>query len=210
MPDAESKLYASTQVVDEARHMEAFSRYLRENIPDYYPVSKPLALLMNNLLTDSRWDITALGMQILIEALAMAAFRTANATFNDPLIKQITSMVARDEARHVSFGVLSLEHFYPELTEAERREREEFTLEAASLMRRRFLLEEVWDRLGVPRATGIEFAATSPIMVTYRRTIFAKVVSSLARIGLMSDRVLTGMDKLGLVSRSALRQLEDR
>jgi len=86
MPDLDCKLYASTQAMDEARHVEAFSRYLREHIPDRYTVSGPLDALMQDLLGDSRWDITALGMQILIEALAMAAFRTANAVFNDELI----------------------------------------------------------------------------------------------------------------------------
>ena len=199
MPDLDCKLYASTQAMDEARHVEAFSRYLREHIPDRYTVSGPLDALMQDLLGDSRWDITALGMQILIEALAMAAFRTANAVFNDELIKQISMMVARDEARHLSFGIMSLKVVYPELSAAELAEREDFVLEAAHLMRRRFLLEDVWERMDVPSAEGMDFALSDPVMSAYRQTIFAKIVSALAQIGLMTKRVRSTLISLELL-----------
>lgn len=199
MPYIEAKYYAASQAGDEARHVEVFSRYLRDNVPDPYPVTPALAALMTDILTDSRWDITALGMQIMVEALAMAAFRLARVSFHDPLIKQITSLVARDEARHVSFGILSLERVYPEMSTAELAEREEFVLEAAWLMRRRFLLEDIWDRLGIDRREGVDFAADSPLMTKYRQTIFAKAVSALMRIGLMTGRVRDGLGKLGLL-----------
>jgi hypothetical protein len=199
MPDLDCKLYAAAQATDEARHVEAFARYLNTKVPSPYPVSAPLESLIRNLLTDSRWDITALGMQILIEALAMAAFRTANATFNDPLIKQIALLVAKDEARHVAFGILTLEDAYQDLTSAEVREREDFVLEAAFLMQRRFLLEDVWERLEVDRREGAEFAAASPMMIAYRQTIFLKIISALVRIGLMTDRVREGLTSLELI-----------
>jgi hypothetical protein len=123
----------------------------------------------------------------------MAAFRTANATFNDliktfnDLIKQITALVSRDEARHVSFGVLAPDRAYGDLTAAELRDREDFVLTAASLMRQRFLLAEIWERMEVPRQEGADFALRSPLMIAYRRTIFAKVVTAFDHIGL-ADR----------------------
>lgn len=196
MPDIECKLYAASQGADEARHVEAFSRYIKVGIPSPYGVSAPLESLMQDLLTDARWDITALGMQVLIEALAMAAFRTADAIFNDPLIKQIARLVARDEARHLTFGVTSLRAAYGDLTDAELRERESFVLEAAHLMRRRFLLEDIWDRMEVPKDVGVEYALTDPVMTAYRHTIFAKIVSALTHIGLMTDRVRDGLISL--------------
>lgn len=202
MPEIECKLYAASQVNDEARHVEVFSRYVNECLPDPYEVSSPLAALLKDLLTDSRWDITALGMQIIVEALAMAAFRTANATFNDDLIKQITALVARDEARHVSFGMLALRPVYSDLTAAERRDREEFVLTAAHLIRQRFLLEDIWERLDVPRQEGIEFALHSPLIITYCRTIFAKVVTALDHIGLLTDHVRDGIESMGLARRT--------
>ena len=199
VPDLDSKYYAASQVADEARHVEAFSRYLREKVPEPYEISSHLRALLNDILADTRWDVTALGMQIMVEALAMAAFRLANTTFNDDLIKDITRLVARDEARHVSFGVLSLNGVYDEMTTAELADREELVLDAADLMRRRFLLEDVWERLDVSRAEGIDFAANHELMIKYRQTIFAKVISSLQNIGLMTDRVRAGLEQLNLL-----------
>jgi hypothetical protein len=200
VPGIDAKYYAASQVADEARHVEVFSRYLREKIPAAYPINSALRQLLEDILRDSRWDVTALGMQIMVEALAMAAFRLANSTFHDELIRDITRLVARDEARHVSFGVLSLENLYRELTDAERADREDLVLESASLMRRRFLLEDVWDRMDVDAEEGMAYARSDELMITYRQTIFTKVVSALGRIGLMTDRVMAGLDALGLLA----------
>lgn len=202
VPDLESKFYATTQAVDEARHVEVFSRYLREKVPEPYPICDPLRLMLESILSDSRWDVIALGMQIMVEALAMAAFRLANNTFHDDLIKSITGLVGRDEARHVSFGVLSLSGLYDQMTSAERAEREELVLESASLIRRRFMLEDIWERMEVPRAEGVDFAATNELMVAYRQTIFSRVGRSLGQIGLLGPRVRDGLHQLDLVRYS--------
>jgi len=200
-PSLESKSCAAIQAADEARHVEVFSRYLHEKLHTIYPVSAALESLLQDILGDSRWDITAVGMQIIVEALAMAAFRLADSTFHDDLIKEITRLVARDEARHVSFGVLSLQGVYREMSRAEFADREEMVLEAASLTRRRFLLEDVWQRLGIPRAEGAEFAATSEMMMRYRQTIFTKVTTALRNVGLLTDRVRSGLAGLDLLPR---------
>ncbi|MEU0005706.1 ferritin-like domain-containing protein [Streptomyces sp. NPDC006314] len=200
LPTVEAKLCAATQVTDEARHVEVFARYLREHVPAPYPINADLRALLEDVLGDSRWDVTALGMQIMVEALAMAAFRLAGSTFHDPLIRRITTLVARDEARHVSLGVVSLEEVYRELCSRELAEREELVLEAAALMRRRFLLADIWERLDVDRSAGLAYAATDPAMVLYRQTVFARVVSSLVHIGLMSERVRQGLADLDLLS----------
>ena len=198
-PDLQSKACAASQAADEARHVEVFSRYLREKLPGIYPVSSSLGSLLADILADPRWDVTAVGMQIVIEALAMAAFRLADSTFHDDLIKQIMRLVARDEARHVSFGVLSLTGIYGEMSTAELADREDMVLEAASLTRRRFLLEDVWDRLDVPRADGVAFAASDEVMVRYRQAIFMKVVTALRAIGLLTGRVRAGLAGLDLL-----------
>jgi hypothetical protein len=200
VPDVDSKVFAASQAADEARHVEVFARYVRQNLPAGYPICAPLESLVCDILSDRRWDITALGMQIIIEALAMAAFRLADRTFHDDLIKSIARLVARDEARHISFGVLSLGGLYRELSRAELADREDLVLEAAHLTRRRFLLEDVWERLGVPRADGVAFAARDELIGTYLRLIFAKVISALAGIGLLTQRIHTGLTGLGLLA----------
>jgi P-aminobenzoate N-oxygenase AurF len=199
VPQIESKSFAATQVFDEARHVEVFSRYLSEYIPARYEVSEPLAALLTDSLTDSRWDITALGVQIMVEALALAAFRLADTTFHDDLIRTICRLVARDEARHISYGVLVLQPAYRELSGAELAEREEFVLQAAQLMSRRFLLTDIWERLGVDVAAGAEFARTDQLMIKYRQAVFSKIVSSLSGVGLMTERVRAGLAALGLL-----------
>ncbi len=199
VPDLESKRYAASQAVDEARHLDVFSRYTRERLPHPYPISASLREMLEDILADSRWDVVALGMQIMVEALAMAAFRLADTTFHDDLIKSIARMVARDEARHVTFGVLSLSGLYDEMTAAECREREDLVLTSASLIRQRFLLEDVWERLEVPREEGAGFAARHELMIQYRRAMFSRIGVALEQIGLMTDRVRSGLQALGLL-----------
>ena len=151
VPMMDAKLYAATQVMDEARHVEVYDSYLREKLEKVYPINPHLKTLLDQILTDSRWDMKYLGMQILVEGFALAAFGFIRAYANEPLIRDLTYHVMRDEARHVAFGVLSLRDFYGKnFTAAEIREREEFTYEACVLMRDRFLARDVWERMGMP------------------------------------------------------------
>ena len=208
LPTIEAKLYAANQIGDEARHVEVFTRYAREKMPHApYEVTAPLHDLLKDILGDSRWDMVALGMQIMIEALGMAIFRAASSTFHDDLIRDITRRVARDEARHVAFGIIALEEAYRDMTGPDLREREDFALQAAALMRRRFLFEDVWERMEISRADGMAFAESSPAMIAYRQTMFAKVIAALGRIGLMSPRVIAGFEKLDLLGYVARRGL---
>ena len=149
VPWIDAKYYASTQVMDEARHVEVFARYLDTKLSGHYPINAHLRLLLDDIIADSRWDMTYLGMQIMVEGLALAAFGFIHQLTTEPLLKQLLRYVMSDEARHVAFGVLSLKEYYGELTSAELHERQEFAFEAAVRMRDRFLMQEVWDRLGV-------------------------------------------------------------
>jgi len=189
VPDIESKFYAANQVADEARHVEAYAKYLNEKLQHHYPISKPLESLLVDIMSEKRWDITFLGMQILVEGLALAAFGLGNAMFQDPIIKQITDYVMRDEARHVAFGVLSLQGMYTDMTSAELADREEFLLEATQLMYDRFLLEQVWERMEIPVEEGKAFANANPLMAVFRQMLFAKIVPNLNKLGLLTPKV---------------------
>ena len=149
-PTADAKFYAAAQVFDEARHVEAYDRYLREKIELVYPVSKYLKQLLDMILTDPRWDFKFLGMQIMVEGLALGAFGMIHQTTNEPLIKQITQLIMQDESRHVAFGVLSLKDMYSDMSEKDLRDREDFVILASKLMYERLLGQEVWERLGLP------------------------------------------------------------
>ena len=155
VPDIDSKFYAATQVIDEARHVEVYSRYLHEKVQLVYPLNPHLKALLDDVIADSRWDMTYLGMQVLIEGLALAAFGIIRNNATEPLAKALNAYVMQDEARHVMFGRLALRDYYPQLTQAERDEREAFCIEACYLMRDRFLGEEIWERLELPPEIGV-------------------------------------------------------
>src|SRR6476620_2407133 len=142
VPWIDAKYYAATQVVDEARHVEVFAKYLDEKLSGHYPINAHLGLLLDDILAESRWDMTYLGMQIMVEGLALAAFGFLHQMTTEPLLKRLLRYVMSDEARHVAFGVLSLKEYYQQLSNTEIKDRQEFTFEAAVRMRDRFLQQE--------------------------------------------------------------------
>src|SRR3546814_17049358 len=141
--------------MDEARHVELFAKDLDPQMNGHYPLNTHRGMLLDDIIADSRWDMTYLGMQIMVEGLALAAFGFMHQLTEEPLLKQLLRYVMSDEARHVAFGVLSLKEYYGELTDAEMLERQEFAFEAAVRMRDRFLQQEVWERMGVDVRTMI-------------------------------------------------------
>jgi hypothetical protein len=202
-PTADAKLYAAAQVFDEARHVEAYNRYLNEKIGLVYPPSEHLRTLLDTVLTDSRWDFKFLGMQILIEGVALGAFGVIQQTANEPLIKEITHRIMQDEARHVAFGVMSLKGFYADMPERELRDREDFVVESSKLLRDRFLAQEVWANVGLPQAECEAAADASPMLQLFRRLLFSKIVPNVKRLGLLTPRVRKGFEELDVIEYEA-------
>jgi hypothetical protein len=198
-PDLDSKFYAATQTMDEARHCETYSRYLREKIELAYPINPNLKALLNDVVNDSRWDMTNLGMQVLIEGLALAAFALVRDYSQEPLAKALNTYVMQDEARHVAFGRLALREFYPQLTEPERAEREEFVVYACYLMRDRFLAEEVWDNLGLDGDRCKEYVESSEMMGAFRKMLFSRIVPTIKDLGLWGPKVQRAYADMGVI-----------
>jgi hypothetical protein len=188
-PSFDAKLYGATQVNDEARHVEVYARYLREKLTRQYPVNRHLRTLLDQILTDGRWDMKYLGMQIMVEGLAMAAFGYMHMTCGEPLLKDLTHYVMRDESRHVAFGVLALQDLYGDLSARERREREEFLFEGCRLMRDRLLMEDVWEEMGWPKDEVRDIVLASESMREFRKLLFSKIVPNVKRLGLLSPWV---------------------
>lgn len=185
VPWYDAKLYASTQVVDEARHVEVFARYLDEKMGGGYQVNTHLRLLLDDIINDSRWDMTYLGMQIMVEGLALAAFGFLHATTNEPLLKTLLRYVMSDEARHVAFGVLSLQEAYKEMSDKEMKDRQEFAYEASVRMRDRFLQQEVWDRMGVNTKEIAPMMLQDPSRQLFQQMLFSKIVPNCKKLGLL-------------------------
>ena len=199
VPDMDSKFYAATQVMDEARHVEAYSRYLHDKLELAYPINPHLKALLNDVVSDSRWDMTYLGMQVLIEGLALAAFGLIRDLAGHPLGRAINAYVMQDEARHVAFGRLALRDFYPTITEAERNEREEFVVDACYLMRDRFRAQEVWQHLGFPLDRCMEFVENSEIMKAFQKMLFSRIVPTVKDIGLWGPKIQRAYEDMGVI-----------
>jgi hypothetical protein len=195
----DSKLYAASQVVDEARHVDVYNRYIHTKIGFSYPINTHLKTLLDMILKDSRWDMKFLGMQIMVEGLALAAFGMIRQNTNEPLLRELTAYVMGDEARHVAFGILSLRDFYREQPESVRREREDFVFEAARLMRDRFLFQEVWEKTGLPAKKCMEITLHSPAQLMFRQLLFAKIVPAIKKMDLLSERQRLRFAELGIL-----------
>jgi P-aminobenzoate N-oxygenase AurF len=199
VPDVDSKFYAATQVMDEARHVEMYSQYIDDKLELAYPINKDLKALLNQVIADERWDMTYLGMQVIIEGLALAAFSLIRDFSEEPLSKAINTYVMQDEARHVAFGRLALHDYYPELSQAERDEREEFVVEACYLMRDRFQAREVWERLGLDVPRCMEYVESSEMMQEFRKMLFSRIVPTVKDIGLWGPKVRKAYEDMGVL-----------
>ena len=209
VPWIDAKYYAATQVMDEARHVEVFSKYLDDKLSGHYPINAHLRMLLDDIIADERWDMTYLGMQIMVEGLALAAFGYMHQMTTEPLLKQLLRYVMSDEARHVAFGVLSLQEYYSQLTAAELRERQEFAFEAAVRMRDRFLQQEVWVRM------GIDPKAVAPLLVDledqkiFQIMLFSKIVPNCKKLGLLDAADGWLRDRFTEIGVIAFEDLED-
>jgi len=198
----DGKLYGATQVMDEGRHVEVFHRYLDTKMEKLYQVNDNLFTIIDALMRDSRWDMKFLGMQIMVEGLALGAFGTLYKQTKEPLLKQLLKYVIQDEARHVHYGVLALRDHMKELSDAEKREREDWSFEVALLMRNRFIAYEVyeeWFEGVLPRARWREFVTHTPGMHQFRQTMFSRLVPNLREIGLITPRLIPRYEKVGLL-----------
>lgn len=199
----QGKFFGATQVMDEARHLEVFNRYLTKKLNKSYEINDNLFVILDNLLTDARWDFKFLGMQIMVEGLALGAFRTLHNMSQEPLLKALLKLVIRDEARHVHYGVLALrDHFRENLSPNEIREREDWCFEVALLMRNRFLAHEVyeeWFEGMISRKQWNDVMTRSPAMLHFRKTMFDRLIPNLEFIGLLSDRIRPYYEREGLL-----------
>src|SRR5438309_11623527 len=202
VPWIDAKYYAATQVMDEARHVGVFSKYLDTKLSGHYPINAHLRMLLDDIIADSRWDMTYLGMQIMVEGLALAAFGFIHQLTTEPLLKQLLRYVMSDEARHVAFGVLSLQDYYKELSAPELRERQEFAFEAAVRMRDRFLQQEVFERMGVPVKEAVKLTMEAPERQMFQSMLFSKIVPNCKKLGLLDAAdgwLRTKFQELGVI-----------
>jgi hypothetical protein len=204
VPDLDAKFYAATQTMDEARHAETYARFLQEKVGLVYPINEHLKALLDDTLSDARWDMPYLGMQVLIEGLALAAFGLLRDMTTQPLPHQILAYVMQDEARHVAFGRIALRDYYAQLTSKELAEREEFVVEGCYLMRDRFRQQEVWQNLGLDVDECVQAVATSETYRLYQSLLFQRIVPCVKDIGLFGSKVQKAYEDMGVLDMADL------
>ena len=198
-PTFNAKLYAASQTFDEARHVEAFNKYIQTRQRMMYPIGNGLKSLLDKILTDPRWDLKFIGMQIIIEGLALAAFNVARQGTNDPVFKDMLYLIIRDEARHVTFVVNYLEEFIKTLSEEELEERAMFAYEACLVMRGRLMSADVYENFGWDKEDAQAFAQKADVANNFQHLLFTRVVPNLSRIGLLTEKVRPLYDELGVL-----------
>jgi hypothetical protein len=205
MHGEQGALLCTAKIVETVPWIDAkyyVAKYLDDKLSGFYPINAHLRLLLDDIVSDHRWDMTYLGMQIMVEGLALAAFGFMHQLTTEPLLKQLLRYVMSDEARHVAFGVLSLKEYYAELSDAELKERQEFAFEAAVRMRDRFLQQEVWERMGISAKEVVPVVMQTPQRKVFQSMLFSKIVPNCKKLGLLDANgawLRTKFTELGVI-----------
>ena len=125
VPEMETKLCLAGQIIDEARHVEVFGRYL-EKLGVDAPMNPALVELVHRLLDTEHYGEKIVGMQIFLEGVAVGLFQRFQHDSPDPLMREVIKLVLRDESRHAGFGVIYLADKFKNASVAERRRVEGF------------------------------------------------------------------------------------
>ena len=206
---ADEKFFQATQVVDEARHNEVLERYIQTRLGGlHYPMPENERFLFDAILTDPRWYIKTIALQLVAETFAVSMFRMMGQAATDPVLREVCGRILQDESRHMGFGMLSLPAIVREASEAERCEMEDFTCLALEKVLTGFFPREAYEDVGFSRAQIDEVrtyrrdaAARNDYAVYrkfFRRDMHASMVTNLVRIGLLTDRVRPRLAELGV------------
>ena len=210
VPDMDGKLYASTQVIDEARHVEVFHRYINR-LDCIYPIMPGLKALLNAVLTADMWQMKCVGMQVIAESLAMGSFKTMRAITGDQVLRKILELTSRDEARHVSYGLIYMKDEIPKMNEPDRDRLEDFAWTAMTLLAttpqmekdgRPNPLEQIYLELGIdPKKATSEIISrmSDPEVAKAQPNPFRDYAyPQLERVGLITDRTRSKYREVGL------------
>jgi hypothetical protein len=207
IPELDAKLYAATQVVDEGRHVEVFERYVKR-LHKIYPVDPLLKAVLDEILATNLWELKLLGMQMIVEGLAIAAFNLMRKQTGDATLGQLLDYVLQDEGRHVNFGYFALRRAIPDMEAAKREYLEDFTFRVCDLMYARDertgfqSIKHVWNELGwdgdeIWRDT----VAHSQTTKAFNSFLFQEnLMPRLQRLALISPRIEPRYREIGLLA----------
>jgi hypothetical protein len=205
----DQKFFQATQVMDEARHNEVLDRYITERLDNLrYPMPKNERDIFDSILTESRWYLKTIALQLVAETFAVALFKMMGESARDPVLGEVCRRVLADESRHMGFGMLALPKVVREASPTERRELEDYTCFALEKTLTGFFPAEAYQDMGFGPAEMEEIrryrretAASNdyaPFRKYFRRDMHGSMVANLARLGLLTERVRPRLEKLGI------------
>ena len=212
LKDPGAQEYVANQTREEARHVTAFARYIKARWGTPTPVGPTLGGLLEELVgTPYAWK-KIVGMQMLIEGLAMGAFANIYNNTNDPILKRMIQFVMTDEAFHHKFGKIWADRTLPHATQEERETIEDWAAECFKALL--FNLgapaqkKEIYDAVGLKledvQAAMMEAMTTERIRKRMQDStmIFRVLIKTLLKAGIITDRtrevyaVYVDMDEL--------------
>ena len=199
-----ARLCAAVQVMDEARHVEAYARLVNDKVAVRYPMSRSLARLLEDTVTASALDVTNLGMQVLVEGIALSIFQSVVAYSADPFVRDLFARIQRDESRHFAVGRLTLSRLYREMSSTELKEREEFVSEGAAVLHEHLCADDIWEPMGFSRDACARMVRESPVSSNIRRSIFRRLVPTIRELGLLTPRVRRTFEQLNVIDYEAM------
>jgi len=204
VPHTDAKFYAATQTMDEARHVDVFAKYINK-LDQIRPIAPALRTILDATLQTDNWMHKLVGMQIVVEGLALYSFREMRNLTQEPLLKDLLTYVARDEARHHAYGVQYIERCVPCLNDQERTELEDFALEAARTLidnraQHTFFAEvlKIWGEVGVDGVALLQ-------SVREERDELTKDMPKGSRLGPVQGFVIPTLQRCGLLSERVAR-----
>lgn len=202
-PSMDQKLYAASQVADEARHVEALAKFIERKLGTVYPIDPTLKVLLDRLLEAPTWTLKTLGMQTLFEGMAVAIFDQIVRVSTNPLIKDILRRVQIDEARHAAFGVLTMRRVVKEASEEEMATMEEFAfsiLETLNANQQLDFLRQAAPKYGLDPEAVVQSLHASPQWAQLNSEVYMHtVIPNLWRLGLITERTEEKYRKAGML-----------
>jgi hypothetical protein len=220
VPDLDGKFAAAVQVMDEARHVEVFARYL-DCQRARYPIDPDLKWIVEALLVEPEWEAKCVGMQIILESVALSFFRLGEKSAVEPVFKQFIGRVHEDESRHVAYGVLTLEDRIPELATETRTRLENWAYNAVARLAGRAGKPAFQSQFDALSSTGIDLASFVPKLIAETSDashidaeglddpMSQTVIPNLMRVGLVPERLVPGYLAQGFRIDLAERHVDD-
>ncbi len=200
----DEKWYAASQVIDEARHIEAFAKFMQRKMGTIYPIGGTLKILLDRLLEADTAQKKTLGMQTLFEGMAVGIMDLMRKDSQNPLLSETIKRVEHDEARHAAFGVLMMRRVVKDAEPEQLDDMEDWAfeiLEALNAGQQLDMLRLLGPKYDIDPEMTTKMALAMPNFADFNSLIYMHtVIPNLKNLGLITERTESQWRKLGMMT----------